>query len=434
MCANFGNAGLVAALCLAALPVGAADLASEIDRLTAEIEAKVVLWRRDFHRHPELSNREVRTARKVAEHLEALGLEVRTEVAHTGVVGLLRGGEEGPVIALRADMDALPVTELVDLPFASTQTTMYEGREVGVMHACGHDQHLAILMGVAEVLSGLREHLRGSVKFLFQPAEEGAPRGEKGGARLMIAEGALEDPRPEAIFGLHVFPYPLGTLGYRSGGIMASSDSLYITIHGRQTHGAVPWGGVDPIVVSSQVILGLQSIVSRQVDVTRTPSIITIGSIHGGVRGNIIPDKVEMVGTVRTFDPEVRLELHRRIRRTAESIAASAGATAEIRFGGGNLVTYNDPELTSMIAPTLVRVAGKGKAQVVDPTTTAEDFSHYQQEIPGVFFFLGVAPEGADPATVARNHSPHFFADEGALSLGVRALANVAVDAMENLR
>ncbi|MCY4510662.1 MAG: amidohydrolase, partial [Acidobacteria bacterium] len=309
------------------------------------VEPRVVTWRRDIHQHPELSNREFRTAALVADHLRSLGMEVRTEVAHTGVVATLRGGRPGPVVALRADMDALPVTEQVDLPFASRERAIYNGQEVGVMHACGHDNHVAILMGVADVLASVRDDLPGTVKFIFQPAEEGAPEGERGGAELMLEEGAFENPRPEVIFGLHVGPNRVGQLTYRAGSAMASADWLRIVVRGRQTHGAAPWGGVDPIVVSSQIVLGLQTIASRQLPVTLTPSIITIGSIHGGVRGNIIPDEVEMVGTIRTFDAEVRQDIHRRIRRTAEQIAASAGATAEVEITHGYPVTVNDPGL-----------------------------------------------------------------------------------------
>jgi amidohydrolase len=422
-------AGLLCALATAPSPALAADLFEEIDRRAAAIEEKVTAWRRDIHQNPELGNREFRTAAKVAEHLEALGLEVQTGVAHTGVVAMLRGGD-GPVVALRADMDGLPVTEQVDVPFASRVRTTYNGREVGVMHACGHDNHVAILMGAAEVLAGLREELPGSVKFLFQPAEEGAPEGEEGGARLMLEEGAFEDPRPDVVFGLHVFPWEVGTIAYRPGGTMASSDGLRIVVKGRQTHGAMPWGGIDPIVVASQIVLGLQTVVSRQVDATLTPSIVTIGSIHGGVRGNIIPDDVEMVGTIRTFDADVQKQLHERIERTARSIAESAGASAEVTIRLGYPVTSNDPDLTKRMLPTLERVAGADRVVLVPPTTGAEDFSYFANEVPGLFVFLGVAPPGSDPSRVAPNHSPFFAADEGALVLGVRTLANLAVDAM----
>ena len=420
----------VALPCVATPPVLAdSSLEAEIDRRAAELEDKVVAWRRDIHQNPELGNREFRTAALVTEHLRSLGLEVRTEVAHTGVVALLRGGD-GPVVALRADMDGLPVTERVNVPFASKVKTTYNGNEVGVMHACGHDNHVAILMATAEVLAGMRDRLPGSVKFIFQPAEEGAPAGEEGGADLMLTEGAFDDPRPEVVFGLHVFPYPVGTVAYRAGGAMASSDGLRIVVRGRQTHGAMPWGGVDPIVTAAQVIIGLQTIVSRQVNATKTPSIITIGSIHGGVRGNIIPDEVDLVGTIRTFDSDVQVELHERIRNTAESIAKSMGATAEVTIRRGYPVTVNDPELTTEMIPVLRRVAGEGAIEV-DPTTGAEDFSYFANEVPGLFVFLGVAPEGADPGSVAPNHSPYFAADEGALVLGVRTLASLAVAGME---
>jgi amidohydrolase len=404
-------------------------LHAELDRRVEQVMPKVVVWRRDIHQHPELSNREFRTAGLVAEHLRALGLEVRTEVAHTGVVGVLRGGRPGPVVALRADMDALPVTELVDLPFRSTVRTTWLGQDVGVMHACGHDNHVAILMGVAEVLAGVRDRLPGTVVFLFQPAEEGAPPGEEGGATLMIREGALENPRPAAIFGLHVWPDRVGTIGYRSGPLMAASDRLEIVVRGRQTHGAVPWGGVDPIVVSAQIVLGLQTIVSRQVDLTHVPAIVTIGRIQGGNRGNIIPDSVVMEGTIRTFDEDVRADVKERVQRTAESIAAAAGATVSVGFGrDGNPVTYNDPALTERMLPTLRRVAGADNVRVTPLSTPAEDFAHYQRIVPGLFFFLGITPADQDPATAPRNHSPYFFADEGALPVGVRAMAHIALD------
>jgi amidohydrolase len=405
-----------------------AGLTAQIDRGVAQVQAKVVAWRRDIHEHPELSNRETRTAALVADHLRALGMEVRTGVAHTGVVGVLRGGRPGPVVALRADMDALPVTEEVDLPFASKVRSTYNGQDVGVMHACGHDAHVAMLMGAAEVLAGMRRELPGTVKFIFQPAEEGAPAGERGGAQLMVEQGVLEDPKPAAIFGLHVFPYPTGEIRYRSGGTMASSDVLRVVVRGRQTHGAVPWGGVDPIVTAAQIVLGLQTITSRQVDITTAPAIVTIGHIAGGVRYNIIPDSVVMVGTIRTFDPAVQRDIHARVRRTAESIAQSAGATAVVTIDLNAPVTFNDPALTERMLPTLQRVAGASNVRLAPPLTTAEDFSRYQEKIPGLFFFLGITPAGTDPRTVAANHSPRFFVDEAALPLGTRALARLAVD------
>jgi len=399
-----------------------------VDRRAAQIQNKVVAWRRDIHEHPELSNRETRTADLVAQHLRSLGLEVRTGVAHTGVIGVLRGGRPGPVVALRADMDALPVTEEVDVPFASRVRTTYNGQDVGVMHACGHDTHVAMLMGVAEVLAGMRNELPGTVKFIFQPAEEGAPAGERGGAELMIEEGALDDPKPSAIFGLHVFPYPAGEIRYRPAGAMASSDVLRIVVRGRQTHGAQPWAGIDPIVVASQIVVGLQTITSRQVDITAAPAIVTIGAINGGVRYNIIPDTVVMIGTIRTFDPAMRTDIHQRVRRTAESIAQSAGASALVVIDTVAPVTYNDPALTDWLLPTLRAVAGANHVALGPPITAAEDFSQYQRRVPGVFFFLGITPPGTDPSKAAPNHSPRFYVDEAALPVGVRALAHVAVD------
>jgi amidohydrolase len=403
-------------------------LDAEIDRRVPQVQQKVVDWRRDIHAHPELSNRETRTAELVAQHLRALGIEVRTGVAHTGVVGVLRGGKPGRVVALRADMDALPVTEEVDVPFASKVRATYNGQDVGVMHACGHDAHTAMLMGVAEVLAGMRADLPGTVKFIFQPAEEGVPAGERGGAELMIAEGALENPKPEAIFGLHVFPYPTGEIRYRSGAVMASSDAMRIVVRGRQTHGAQPWAGIDPVVVAAQIVLGLQTITSRQVDITQAPAIVTVGAINGGVRYNIIPDSVVMIGTIRTFDVAVRRDIHERVHRTAESIAQSAGATALVTIDTGTAVTYNDPALTERILPTLRQVAGADRTKLAPALTTAEDFSRYQERIPGVFFFLGITPAGTDPHTVAPNHSPRFYVDEAAFPVGVRALAHAAVD------
>jgi amidohydrolase len=349
-------------------------------------------------------------------------------------VGVLRGGRAGPVVALRADMDALPVTEEVDLPFASKVRATFNGQEVGVMHACGHDAHVAMLMGVAEVLAGMRRDLPGTVKFIFQPAEEGAPAGERGGAQVMIEEGVLENPKPGAIFGLHVFPYPAGEIRYRPGGTMASSDAFRVVVRGRQTHGAQPWAGIDPIVIASQIVLGLQTIASRQVDVTAAPAIITVGAINGGVRYNIIPDSVVMVGTVRTFDAAVRRDIHQRLRRTAESIAQSGGATAVVTVDTGPPVTYNDPALTERMLPTLRQVAGASRVQLNQPLTPAEDFSRYQERIPGLFFFLGITPPGTDPRTVAPNHSPRFFVDEAALPTGVRALAHLAVDYLSATR
>lgn len=402
-------------------------LQSEIDRRSKELEAKVVAWRRDFHQNPELSNREFRTSKIVAEHLQKLGLEVKTNVAHTGVVGVLKGGRPGPVVALRADMDALPVTEEVDLPFKSTAKAQYNGQEVGVMHACGHDNHVAILMGVAEMLTAMKADIPGTVKFIFQPAEENPPAGEEGGAPLMLKEGIFENPKVDAVFGLHVFPMETGHVEYRSGGLMASSDNFYITVRGRQTHGALPWNGVDPIVAASQIVLGIQTITSRQTDLTLTPAVVTVGMMRGGIRTNIVPDSVEMAGTIRTFDEGVRAQLHERLKKTAESIAAASGATATVTIQKMAPVTYNNPPLTDRMIPTLERVLGKGMVKVGQPTTTAEDFAYYQQAVPGMFFFIGVTPKDR-LGQAAPNHSPRFYADEGVLVPGMRALANLAVD------
>ncbi|OYV01505.1 MAG: N-acyl-L-amino acid amidohydrolase [Burkholderiales bacterium PBB5] len=416
--------------------VTASSLAAQIDAAAQAAEARVVAWRRDFHAYPELGNREFRTAGIVADHLRALGLdEVRTGVAHTGVVGLLKGGLPGPVVALRADMDALPVAEEVDLPFASKVKAEWNGEQVGVMHACGHDNHTAILMGVAEVLAGLRATLRGTVKFIFQPAEELPPEGEEGGAKMMVEEGAMENPRPEAIFGLHVTSrLPLNVIGYRPGPTMASADNLKITVKGSQTHGAMPWAGVDPIVTAAQVVMGLQTIVSRQVDLTKEPAVVTIGTIHGGLRENIIPDSVEMRGTIRTFDEEMRDDVHERGTYLAEAIARSARAGCTVCIKKNYPVTVNDPELTEAMRPTLARVAGPSHLALVPKVTGSEDFSFFQRVVPGLFIFLGVTPETVDVGKAAPNHSPRFFADERHLVTGVRALAHLACDFLEAAR
>ena len=414
-------------------PVAASSLSAQIDTAAHAIEARLIAWRRDFHAHPELGNREFRTAGIVAEHLRALGLdEVRTGVAHTGVVGLLIGALPGPVVALRADMDALPVAEEVDLPFASTVKADWNGEQVGVMHACGHDTHTAILMAVAEVLAHQRAGLRGSVKFIFQPAEELPPEGEDGGAKMMIEEGAMDGPRPDAIFGLHVTSrLALNVVGYRPGPTMASADNLKITVHGSQTHGAMPWAGVDPIVVSAQVVLGLQTVISRQTDLTKEPAVLTIGTIHGGLRENIIPDSVEMRGTIRTFDEEMRDDIHERVTYLAQAIARGSRAGCTVCIKKNYPVTVNDPALTEAMLPTLARVAGPGRLALVPKVTGSEDFSFFQRVVPGLFIFIGVTPEDKDPTKVAPNHSPRFYVDERCLVTGVRALAHLAVDFLE---
>jgi amidohydrolase len=403
-------------------------LTGDIDRITDETTPLVVKWRRDFHEHPELGNRELRTSKLIAEELKKLGYEVTTGVAHTGVVAVLRGGKPGPVVALRSDMDALPVTEQVDLPFKSTAKADWNGQQVGVMHACGHDNHMAMLLGAATVFAKLRSQLPGTIKLIFQPAEEGPPAGEQGGAELMVKEGVLDNPKVDAIFGLHVFPMTAGTIEYRPGPLMASGDSFTIKITGRQTHGAVPWGGIDPIVVGAQIVMSIQTIVSRTVNITEAPAVVTIGAFNGGNRFNIVPETVELLGTVRAFNEDVRKDIHRRIREIAIKTAEMSGATAEITYGIGYPVTINHTALTERMAPTLRRVAGADQVRIGPLTGTAEDFSFFQQKVPGMFFFLGVTPKGRDPKTAPQNHSPLFFADESALPVGVKVLSNLALD------
>ncbi len=394
---------------------------------TASITKQMVAWRHHLHANPELGNREFKTSAYVAAHLEALGFdEVRTGVAHTGVVGILRGAKAGPTVALRADMDGLPVTEKTGLPFASKVTTEWRGVETGVMHACGHDAHMAILMGVAEVLAGMREQIPGTIKFIFQPAEEGTPPGEDGGADLMIREGVLDgEHAPGAIFGLHVFPIQAGVITYKAEGMLAASDGLMIRVKGVQTHGSMPWGGVDPIAVSAQIVNGLQNIVSRQIDISNAPAVVTIGSINGGNRGNIIPEQVEMTGTIRTFDPAMREDVHARIEKTVRLIAEASGAEADVVIGRGYPVTFNDPALTARMSGVLDRVSAGGQAIVTKPVMGAEDFSYYAQKIPGLFFGLGVAKDGTGRG--APNHSPYFYVNDAALPVGVEALSSLAL-------
>ncbi|NIZ07027.1 amidohydrolase [Pseudoalteromonas sp. HF66] len=409
-------------------PAFASDINTELKSANKSVSEKVIKWRRHLHQNPELSNREFETAKYVAKHLRSLGLEVQTGVAHTGVVAKLKGGKKGPLIALRADMDALPVKEQVDLPFASTQTAEYKGNTVGVMHACGHDNHVAILMAAAESLFKIKDQLAGDILFVFQPAEEGAPEGEEGGAELMLKEGLFKE-KPEAVFGLHVTSsLNTGQIGFREGPLMASADKFTITVKGRQTHGSRPWNGVDPIVASSQIIMATQTIASRQVDVTKAPSVVSFGAINGGIRNNIIPDQVEMVGTIRTFDQEMRADIKKRLAKTAEMVAESGGAEAHVHIDHGYPVTVNDVELTKKMAPTLAGVVGKENLITTPLITGAEDFSYYALETPGMFFFLGVTPKGQDAVTAPSNHSPHFFADEKALQLGVNAMTQLVID------
>ena len=411
-----------------ALPASAEDLGDVIDREAKAIEGQMIEWRRDIHQHPELGNRELRTSALVAEHLKKLGYEVREKVAKTGVVGILNGGKPGPVVALRADMDALQVTEEVDLPFASKVKAMWNGKETGVMHACGHDAHVAILMAAAEVIAKQRSELPGTVKLLFQPAEEGPPIGEEGGAQLMLKEGAFDSPTPEAVFGLHVSSrLPTGVVSFRAGAVMAGSNTFRITVKGRQTHGAEPWRGVDPIVIGAQIVLALQTIQSRQVDVTSEPSVLTIGVFNAGNRQNIIPDKAEMQGTLRTFDEGVRDFIMRRVTETAEAVAKSGGAEAEVEWRAtGYIPVVNNIALTQRMAPTLKRVADK---LIKAPRVTgSEDFSFFARQVPGLFFFVGVTAPDTPPFKTAPNHSPRFRIDEAGLIVGLRAILHVTFD------
>jgi amidohydrolase len=390
---------------------------------------KVVEWRRHFHQYPELSNREVKTAKFVEDHLRKLGLEVRTGVAKTGVVGLLKGAQPGPVIGLRADMDALPVTERNSLPFASKEKTEYNGQTVGVMHACGHDSHVAMLMGAAEVLAGMKDKIKGTVVFIFQPAEEGAPAGEEGGAELMVKEGVMDNPKIDAIFGIHInSSTEVGTIKYKSGSMMAASDWFQIKVKGRQTHGAYPWLGVDPIAAASQIINGVQTIVSRRSELTKAPVVITVGRISGGVRENIIPEELTMAGTIRTLDSTMQKEVHERIKQTAEKIAESMGATAEVLIDTKTLVTYNTPDLVKKMLPSLEKAAGKGNVVETEWTMGAEDFSFYGTKAPSFFFWVGGMPKGQDPKTAPPHHTPDFFIDDSRLDVGVKAFANLVFD------
>lgn len=408
-----------------------ASLQGKIDKQAKEIETKMIQWRRDFHQNPELSNREFKTFAKVAEHLKALGIEVQTGVAHTGVVGILKGGKPGPVIALRADMDALPVTERNSLPFASKERTTFNGLETGVMHACGHDAHVAILMSVAEVLAKNKNDLRGTIKFIFQPAEEGAPAGEKGGAGLMVEEGVLDNPKVDVIFGLHVRSITkLGVIEYRPRGFMAASDWFTIKVLGKQSHGSRPWLGVDPIVVSSQIIAGLQTIVSRQTDLTQAAAVISIGRINSGIRENIIPETLEMSGTIRTFDPQMQKIIHEKINLTATNIAESAGARAEVIIDKKMPVTFNNEKLTKQMVNSLKRAAGNDNVVEIPPDTGSEDFAFYVEKVPGMFFFVGACPPDVDPAKAPSHHTPDFMMDEGSMEVGLKAMLQLTLDYM----
>ena len=425
--------GLVS-ICLLLLTVSLTaqnKLHQKIDLKADAVEPKVIEWRHDIHQNPELSNREFRTAEKVTAHLKSLGLEVKTGIAKTGVVGYLKTGKPGPTIALRADMDALPVQERVDIPWASKAKGEYLGAEVPVMHACGHDTHVAMLMGAAEVLTSMKNELTGTVVFIFQPAEEGAPPGEEGGAEVMVREGVMDDPKVDVAFGIHINSMtPVGHIGYKPGGTMAAADRFVIKVLGKQSHGSQPWAGVDPITVGAQIVQGLNNIIARQTELTNEAAVITVGKFHSGVRNNIIPEMAELVGTIRTLDTDMQDLIHKKIKLTAESIAQSAGAEADVQIIRGYPVTYNDPELTSQMMPSVVLAAGEDNVHLVKAVTGAEDFSFYAQKAPGLFLFLGGMPEGTDRSEAAPHHTPDFFVDDAGMKLGVRTFCYMTVDYM----
>ena len=432
---RFSIALILAGLFLAhgsALGDGHGKASPLADALMAQgdaLESEVIQWRRHFHQNPELSNREFKTAEKIANELRAMGLQPKTGIASTGVVAIIEGGKPGPMVALRADMDALPVREEVDLPFASKATGTYRGNEVPVMHACGHDTHMAMLLGAAKALVAVRDELPGSVMLIFQPAEEGPPEGETGGAERMLAEGLFADNKPEVVFGLHTWsPVHARKIVYRAGPMMASADQFSIVVRGRQTHGSRPWGGVDPIVVASQIVMAVQTIASRQVDVTKAPSVISFGIINGGLRNNIIPDEVELVGTIRNFDMGIREQIHAKLRKTAVAIADSAGATADVTIDLGPPVLINDPALTERMLPTVRRVAGADNVSETALITGAEDFALFALEVPSLFMMLGGTAPDIDTSAAPSNHSPLFAVDESTLKVGVNTLSNLAAD------
>jgi amidohydrolase len=404
---------------------------SQVETAANKIESKCIAWRRDLHEHPELSNREFRTSKIIADHLRSLGIEVKENVAKTGVIGILRGDKPGPVIGLRADMDALPVTERTNVPFASKVKSTFNGQEVGVMHACGHDTHVAMLMSVAEILSGMKKDLAGTVKFIFQPAEEGPPIGEEGGAPLMVKEGVLDNPRVDVVFGLHINAQtPVGQIKYREAGMMAASDWFTITIHGKQSHGAQPWLGIDPVVIGTQVIEGLQTIVSRQSELTKDPVVISTTIFKAGVRENIIPEEVILGGTIRTLDTAMQKDVWMRVERTAKKIAEASGATADVKIDTKTLVTYNNPELTRQMIPSLQK-ATNNNASIMDAVMGAEDFSFFAAKVPSLFFYLGGMTPGTDPKQTAAHHTPDFFVDEGGMKTGIKAFCFLVLDYMK---
>jgi amidohydrolase len=419
--------GLIMALMISATLN--AQITEKIAAAADKIESKCIAWRKDIHQNPELGNREFRTAKLVADHLRQLGLEVKEGVAKTGVVAILRGGKPGPCIALRADMDALPIVENDNLRYASKAKGMYNGQEVGVMHACGHDTHVAILMSVAEILNGLKKEIKGTVKFIFQPSEEGPPEGEEGGGYLMVKEGVMDNPKVDAVFGIHIeSDIEAGHIEYKPGAFMASSDWFPIKITGKGSHGSQPWLGIDPIAISAQIIEGLQQIVSRQSMLTKAPVVITVGKIQGGIRNNIIPDSCIMDGTIRTLDSKMQEETHERIRHTVTKIAEAGGATAEISIDGKTLVTYNTPELVKRMVPSLEAAAGAANVKERDWVTGAEDFSYYGTKAPSFFFYLGGMPKGNDPAKAPPHHTSSFFVDDAGMKTGIKAFCQIVFD------
>lgn len=404
-------------------------LTDEINASADKVLPKVIEWRRYLHQHPELGNREFKTAEYIEKHLRSLGLEVRTKIAKTGVVGILKGGQPGPVIGLRADIDGLPVTERVNVPFKSTETSEYNGQKVSVMHACGHDTHIAMLLGTAEVLSQMKDKLKGTVIFIFQPAEEGPPAGEEGGAALMVKEGVMDNPKIDAIFGIHInSATEIGKIKYKSGGFMAASDWFSIKIKGKQSHGSQPWGGIDPIMTASSIIQGLQTIVSRQSELTKAPVVITVGKINSGVRENIIPEELTMAGTIRTLDEAMQKDVHARIKLTAEKIAESFGAKAEVSIDSKTPITYNTPQLVDQMLPSLEKAVGKENVINAEWTTGAEDFAEYRSKAPAFFFFVGGMPKGMNPKDAFPHHTPDFFIDDSRLDVGIKAFANLVFD------
>ncbi len=418
-------------LTMVSFVVSAQNFDKKINKLVAKTEKDVTEWRHWFHQNAELSNREFKTGDRIASILKEIGYEPQTGVAKTGVVAILKGGKPGPVVALRADIDGLPVKERVELPWASTQMGEYNGEKVPVMHACGHDTHISILLGVAKMLWDMKDEVPGTVKFIFQPAEEGAPKGEEGGAELMVKEGVLKNPDVDVVFGLHINAQtPVGTLKIRPEGIMAAVNSMRIDIKGKQAHGSAPWDGIDPIVTAAQIINNLQSVVSRNMKLTEAPAVITIGAIHGGVRYNIIPEDLYMLGTIRTLDPDMRTQILERIREVAIKTGESNNAEVKVWIDKGYPVTYNDPSLYEKMFPTLKRVAGVANVEVVKPITGAEDFSMYQKEVPGLFFFVGGCPEGTDPTKVAGHHTPDFYVDDAGMTLGMKAMMGLTLDYM----